>query len=740
MPAIVIENARVDYDVRKGGDRPVIFLHGGFGSSSELWTRTVTALPAPYTGYALNNFIRSDPPPTGYNVAAFAHRAGEFIKQLGLVRPVLVGHSMGGVVCQLAALEYPGLVGGLVLVCTGASMRNHELGRRLLAEMKSGRNAIETIRSVSSHWFHRPPPPGFFDEYVARASSASWQAIIDVQEFSDRGRCRRSSAGDHGAHADCLRRLRHGSYHRSRRDAAARHRGKPPCRHDRQRSFADARDTRCIRCRIPSFPCKRCLAGVRSRRPVRLDHDRKQAGTRASIDKGQTMSTPGTIQATPAALPVPRPAPSSAHSRKAIYAASIGNVMEWYDFNIFAFMAVPLAKNFFPGSDAAAGLLSTFAVLGVGLVVRPLGGLVIGRMGDVRGRKPALIFTVLLMAVGTGLIGVLPNYANIGILAPALLVAARMMQGFSTGGEWGSATTFMAEWSQNGRRGYFTSIQQLSNAVGLLLGSGIAALITTTLSADAIESWGWRIPFLIGALFGPIGLWLRRSIDETPPFRDTEDAGAQAAANSPEGKTWKAAATAVGFAAGWTVCFYAFLNFMPTFTRIQLKLSPAEFSLGEYDRCNCVHDFRTDYGSVVRPNWPQAAPASLKCGVLCSSAAGILAAAASPQFRPGGRRTASVWGCTLALFRARAGRHCRTFPDARAINVDVTLVLAGGCGVRRLYTVHLAVADSGDRIAPGADVLHHGSRGIELCRHPADARNCPRAVAMSCRKVMALAR
>jgi pimeloyl-ACP methyl ester carboxylesterase len=183
MSVIVIENALVDYDVREGGDQSIIFLHGGFGSSSELWTRTMAALPARYTGYALNNFIRSDPPRTGYNVAAFAHRAGEFIKQLGLVRPVLVGHSMGGVVCQLAALEYPGLVGGLVLVCTGASMRNHELGRRLLAEMKTGGNAEETIRSVSSHWFHRPPPPpGFFDEYVARASSASWQAIIDVQE------------------------------------------------------------------------------------------------------------------------------------------------------------------------------------------------------------------------------------------------------------------------------------------------------------------------------------------------------------------------------------------------------------------------------------------------------------------------------------------------------------------------------------------------------------------------------
>jgi len=284
------------------------------------------------------------------------------------------------------------------------------------------------------------------------------------------------------------------------------------------------------------------------------------------------MSTPAVTEAFPAGDQMAQRAPSSAQSRKAIYAASIGNVMEWYDFNIFAFMAAPLAKNFFPGSDPAAGLLSTFAVLGVGLVVRPLGGLVIGRMGDVHGRKPALIFTVLMMAIGTGLIGILPSYANIGILAPVLLVVARMLQGFSTGGEWGSATTFMAEWSQQGRRGYFTSLQQLSNAVGLLLGSAIAALLASFLAADAIDAWGWRVPFLIGALFGPIGLWLRRSIDETPPFRDSEGA----AASHPVGAAWKAAATAIGFAAGWTVCFYAFLNFMPAFTRIQLKLSPAE--------------------------------------------------------------------------------------------------------------------------------------------------------------------
>jgi len=182
MANIVIENARVDYDVREGGEYPIVFLHGGFGSSSELWARSMAALPDRYTAYALNNFIRSDPPPAGYNVCAFAHRVGAFVRKLGLARPVIAGHSMGGVVYQLAALEYPDLIGGLVLVCTGASMRNHDLGRRLLDQMKRGGMAEETIRAVSSHWFHRPPPAGFFDQYVARAKSASWQAIIDVQE------------------------------------------------------------------------------------------------------------------------------------------------------------------------------------------------------------------------------------------------------------------------------------------------------------------------------------------------------------------------------------------------------------------------------------------------------------------------------------------------------------------------------------------------------------------------------
>ena len=181
---------------------------------------------------------------------------------------------------------------------------------------------------------------------------------------------------------------------------------------------------------------------------------------------------------------------TASRGRQAIVRASIGNLLEWYDFNIFAFMAPSIAKTFFPGSDPATALLSTFAVLGVGLVVRPLGGYVLGGMGDRGGRKHALIFTILLMAGGTVLIGLLPGYDRIGLFAPALLVVARMMQGFSTGGEWGNSTAFMAEWSQDGKRGLWTSMQQMSNAFGLLLGSAVAAIIASSLRYGRSASLG----------------------------------------------------------------------------------------------------------------------------------------------------------------------------------------------------------------------------------------------------------
>jgi len=181
MPFVEIDNRRVHYTARPGGRHAIVFLHGGFGSSSDLWAETMAVLPPQWSAYAIDNFVDSDPPPDGYNVAAFARRAAGFARGLGLDRPVLVGHSMGGVVCQLTALDYPAAVGGLVLVCTGASMTNHQLARDLLDDLRCGGGTAESLRAISANWFHTAPP-AFFERYVARAATAPLDAMISVQE------------------------------------------------------------------------------------------------------------------------------------------------------------------------------------------------------------------------------------------------------------------------------------------------------------------------------------------------------------------------------------------------------------------------------------------------------------------------------------------------------------------------------------------------------------------------------
>lgn len=263
-------------------------------------------------------------------------------------------------------------------------------------------------------------------------------------------------------------------------------------------------------------------------------------------------------------------------SRKAVTAAVFGNILEWYDFAVYAFMAVLIARKFFPAGDEVAALMSAFLAYGLGFLARPLGAIVIGRMGDVSGRKNALLLTIFLMAVGTVMIGLLPTFDSIGYAAPALLVVARLMQGFSAGGEWGGSTAYIVEWAPKNQRGYFGSFQQSSVVAGLLLGSGTAALFNTFLSAEQMNDWGWRVPFLIGGLLGPVGLWMRRTIDETPAFKavaeDPEAAQRAAEPISP----WVLAGRAFGFTIVWTVCFYVLLNYMPTWTQRYMQLSAAQ--------------------------------------------------------------------------------------------------------------------------------------------------------------------
>lgn len=208
-----------------------------------------------------------------------------------------------------------------------------------------------------------------------------------------------------------------------------------------------------------------------------------------------------------------------AERRRAIVASAIGNFLELFDFAIYGFLAIPLGAHFFPSTDPLISLLSSFATFGVGFIMRPVGAVVIGIYGDRKGRKAALSLTIVMMATATGVVGFLPSYASIGIAAPILLVLCRMVQGFATGGEWGGAAAFLVEHSPDKQRGLVSSLQQIGNHLGGVCGSALVAALTFSFSHADYMSWGWRIPFLIGLLVGPLGYYLRTRVADTPTFR-----------------------------------------------------------------------------------------------------------------------------------------------------------------------------------------------------------------------------
>jgi len=198
-------------------------------------------------------------------------------------------------------------------------------------------------------------------------------------------------------------------------------------------------------------------------------------------------------------------------------AATLGNGLEFFDFTIYSFFAVLIGKLFFPADTELGALMMSLATFGVGFVVRPLGSIVIGRYADRVGRKQALVLTVLIMALGTGMIGLAPTYASIGLAAPVIIVLGRLLQGFSAGGEVGAATTLLMESGSASRRGSLVSWQVASQGGASLAGALIALLLTRTLSPEALLAWGWRLPFVFGLLIGPLGFYLRRHIDDTLP-------------------------------------------------------------------------------------------------------------------------------------------------------------------------------------------------------------------------------
>jgi MFS transporter, MHS family, proline/betaine transporter len=247
---------------------------------------------------------------------------------------------------------------------------------------------------------------------------------------------------------------------------------------------------------------------------------------------------------------------------RVIFASILGNALEWYDFTVYAFLATIISKHFFPNTTPTVALLSTFAVFGVGFIARPVGGLLIGIYGDAKGRKPALLLTIGLMATGTCLIGLLPTYSTIGIAAPVLLVLARVLQGFSAGGEWGGSASYLVEWAPSRRRGLYGSFHPGSIFLGQVVGTAITALLSSGLGPDVMSDWGWRVPFLLGAVIGPLGMIVRNKIGETPVF---EKAAAEAQSDVPTRLPWKKMAFAFAFVAVQSVAIYIYLSYFPTY-------------------------------------------------------------------------------------------------------------------------------------------------------------------------------
>jgi MHS family alpha-ketoglutarate permease-like MFS transporter len=261
---------------------------------------------------------------------------------------------------------------------------------------------------------------------------------------------------------------------------------------------------------------------------------------------------------------------SEARRLRSIVGGSIGNLVEWYDWYVYSAFALYFAPSFFPPGDQTAQLLNSAAVFALGFLMRPVGGWLMGRYADRRGRRAALSLSVLLMCGGSLLIAVTPSYAAIGVAAPLLLVLARLLQGLSVGGEYGASATYLSEMAGRRRRGFYSSFQYVTLIGGQLIALGVLLVLQRTLSVAALEQWGWRIPFAIGGALAVGAVWLRRGLDETMSFEAarTERAASATERGGPVRELLRyprEIATVVGLTAGGTVAFYTFTTYAQKF-------------------------------------------------------------------------------------------------------------------------------------------------------------------------------
>ena len=255
--------------------------------------------------------------------------------------------------------------------------------------------------------------------------------------------------------------------------------------------------------------------------------------------------------------------------RKVIVAGVTGNVLEWYDFAVYGFFAPIIGRLFFPSDDPTVSLIASFGAFAAGFLMRPIGAIIFGFIGDKIGRKRALVLSVLLMAIPSGMIGILPDHATIGVSAAVLMVLMRMLQGIAVGGEYTSSIVYLAEHAPSKRRGFFTSWTLVGAVGGILLGSGVGALLSNLLPAEAVSDWGWRIAFLSGIAVGVVGLLIRRHLPEMPKTESNDSANPIIDAFRTE---WRAVTQVIGINIFNAVGFYLMFVYAVTWLIKEVKV------------------------------------------------------------------------------------------------------------------------------------------------------------------------
>lgn len=260
--------------------------------------------------------------------------------------------------------------------------------------------------------------------------------------------------------------------------------------------------------------------------------------------------------------------------KKAITAAALGNAMEWFDFGVYGFVAYALGQIFFPGATPGVQVIAALATFSVPFLVRPLGGIFFGALGDKYGRQKILAITIIIMAISTFCIGLIPSYDSIGIWAPILLLLAKLAQGFSVGGEYSGAAIFVAEYSPDKKRGFMGSWLDFGSIAGFVLGAGVVVVLSSVLGEQRFMAWGWRLPFFLALPLGVIGLYLRHALEETPAFqKHSENLQQHSAADASQPVSfaeiarghWRSLLSCVGLVIATNVTYYMLLTYMPSY-------------------------------------------------------------------------------------------------------------------------------------------------------------------------------